>query len=85
MTTSRQPESLSDQQTMFHLRQLASAAASAVHFARWLESMYHNPDAPLATLRRVLSPSAGELDGLPHEERKDPLATRAEVTSLGLV
>lgn len=35
---------------------LSSAAASAVAFAKWLESDYQNPDAPLATVDLVLTP-----------------------------
>lgn len=36
--------------------QLTSAAASAGAIAQWLKDEYHNPDAPLQTLRVLLSP-----------------------------
>lgn len=40
--------------------QLTSAARSASEFAAWLFEEYHNPDAPLESLRLLLSPSDGE-------------------------
>ncbi|HSJ94389.1 MAG TPA: caspase family protein [Gaiellaceae bacterium] len=57
----------------FGLRQARTPATSAFRFARWLESTYHNPAAPLGTVRLLLSPSDFEkqnvegLDALPAE------------------
>jgi hypothetical protein len=42
------------------IRQLTSAARSASEFAGWLLEEYRNPDAPLSSLRLLLSPSNGE-------------------------
>lgn len=44
----------------FHLEQLSSAARSAAEFAAWLRNEYHNPAAPLKSLRVLLSPAPGE-------------------------
>jgi Caspase domain len=44
----------------FGLRQVESPASSAILFARWLRDQYTNPDAPLATISLLVSPSASE-------------------------
>ncbi len=44
----------------FQLEQLSSAARSASEFAAWLLNEYHNPKAPLKSLRVLLSPAPGE-------------------------
>jgi hypothetical protein len=46
--------------TTFGLVQVQSPALSAFKFARWLRDTYHNPGAPLASIRLLLSPSAIE-------------------------
>ncbi len=43
-----------------NLRQLSSAANSAANFAAWLIDEYHNPAAPLKSLRILLSPQESE-------------------------
>lgn len=43
------------------MRQLSAAARSASEFAAWMLNAYHNPSAPLASLRVLLSPSSGEI------------------------
>lgn len=64
------------------LRQVKTPATSAFRFARWLESDYNNPHAPLGTIRLLLSPSdfetanVAELAQLPAEALP---ATRANV------
>jgi hypothetical protein len=63
----------------FGLRQLESAATSAVRFARWLTTGYNRPDAPLLDLWLLLSPSTRERRGLSDEEREAPAATRDAV------
>jgi hypothetical protein len=63
----------------FGLRQLESAATSAVRFARWMTESYNRPDAPLRDLWLLLSPSARERRSLSDEEREAPAATRDEV------
>ena len=45
----------------FGLGQLRTPCAGALAFARWLRIHYYNPDAPLATIRLLLSPSETEL------------------------
>ncbi|HET6478699.1 MAG TPA: hypothetical protein VFG35_01480 [Actinoplanes sp.] len=45
----------------FGLSQLGSTAIGAYRFAVWLRDHYRNPDAPLATIRLLLSPSAAEI------------------------
>ncbi|HEY3558895.1 MAG TPA: caspase family protein [Kribbella sp.] len=45
----------------FGLENLSSAARSASDVAAWLLKEYSNPDAELASLRVLLSPSAGEV------------------------
>lgn len=45
----------------FDVEQLSSAAKSASEFANWLMSEYKNPDAPLRSLRVLLSPGDGEV------------------------
>jgi Caspase domain len=42
------------------LANLGSAARSASEVAAWLLADYHNPDAPLASLRLLVSPAPGE-------------------------
>ncbi|MFG1992242.1 caspase family protein [Actinoplanes sp. NPDC048988] len=42
----------------FGLKSLSSTAAGAHRFAVWLRDHYHNPRAPLATIRLLLSPTA---------------------------
>lgn len=55
----------------FGLRQARTPATSAFRFAKWLESTYNNPEAPLGSVRLLLSPSDFEkenvagLDALP--------------------
>ncbi len=44
----------------FELEQLSTAARSASEFAAWLLNEYHNPKAPLRSLRVLLSPAPGE-------------------------
>jgi len=44
----------------FQLEQLSTAARSAAEFAAWLLNEYHNPKAPLSSLRVSLSPAPGE-------------------------
>ena len=44
----------------FQIDQLTAAARSASEFAAWLMNDYHCPDAPLSSLRILLSPSEGE-------------------------
>jgi hypothetical protein len=44
----------------FGLRQVETTASSAIRFARWLRDDYTNPDAPLATISLLVSPSAPE-------------------------
>jgi hypothetical protein len=46
--------------TEFELEQLSAAARSASEFAGWLLEHYHNPGAPLRSVRVLLSPAAGE-------------------------
>lgn len=50
------------------LSQATTPASSALAFARWLETDYHNPDAPLGSIRLLVSPSREEKD------RQDALA-----------
>jgi hypothetical protein len=50
----------SDSGTSVELRDLTSAARSASEFAAWLLGEYRNPDAPLADVRILVSPSNGE-------------------------
>jgi hypothetical protein len=49
------PEGLS-----FQIEQLSTAARSASEFAAWLLNEYHNPKAPLTSLRVLLSPAPDE-------------------------
>jgi hypothetical protein len=63
----------------FALRQLESAATSAVRFARWMTESYNRPDAPLRDLWLLLSPSAKERRALSDEEKGAPAATRDAV------
>jgi hypothetical protein len=44
----------------FGITNLTGAAKSASEFTAWLLGEYHNPDAPLATVRVLLSPVDGE-------------------------
>jgi hypothetical protein len=66
----------------FRLGQLRSAAASAWSFARWLADNYKPPDAPVATIRLLLSPSADEEAQVPGLKDRGPAvkpATRENV------
>jgi hypothetical protein len=63
----------------FGLRQLESAATSAVRFARWMTNSYNRPGAPLQNLWLLLSPSARERRNLSAEERAAPVAAHDEV------
>jgi hypothetical protein len=65
--------------TTFNLRQLESAATSAVRFARWMRDTYHQPDAPLQDLWLLLSPSTRERRSLSAEEKAAARATRDAV------
>jgi hypothetical protein len=47
------------------LRQVKTPATSAFLFARWLDAKYRNPDAPLGTIRLLLSPSDFEQANVP--------------------
>jgi hypothetical protein len=49
----------------FGLRQVTTPATSAFRFARWLDSTYRNPSAPIGTIRLLLSPSAFETANVP--------------------
>ena len=73
----RAQDPLSD--ATFNLRQLESAATSAVQFARWMRDDYNQPAAPLQDMWLLLSPSARERRGLSDEEKGAPRATRDEV------
>jgi hypothetical protein len=44
----------------FGLRQAKTPATSAWNFANWLKDSYNNPNAPLGTVRLLLSPSEWE-------------------------
>ena len=44
------------------LGQATTPASSALTFARWLESDYYNPDAPMGSIRLLVSPSQEEKD-----------------------
>ena len=54
-----------DDRDTFGLRQARTPATSAWNFARWLESAYNNPKAPLASVRLLLSPSEWEKENVP--------------------
>jgi hypothetical protein len=56
----------------FGLTDLGPAAVSARNFATWVRDRYRRPDAPVATIRMLLAPPAGE-------ENDTPLPTRAAV------
>lgn len=56
---------------------LSSAARSASDVAAWLLSEYRNPDAPLASLRVLLSPVPGERINKQITPLLDPAASRA--------
>ena len=65
----------------FELQNLTTAARSASNVAAWLLNEYYNPDVPLASLRVLLSPTAGESihpDIAAHLDTPAP-ATRAAV------
>ena len=49
----------------FGLQQVKTPATSAFLFARWLESTYRSPTAPLGTIRLLLSPSEWEQENVP--------------------
>lgn len=64
------------------LRQVKTPATSAFRFARWLDSSYNNPKAPLGTVRLLLSPSDFETANVPElaqQPAEAPPATRANV------
>jgi len=64
----------------FGLSQLGSTAIGAYRFAVWLRDHYRNPDAPLATIRLLLSPSAAEISaGAPEGRSADRDRVRAAV------
>ena len=47
------------------MRQAKTPATSAFRFARWLDTTYNNPAAPLGTVRLLLSPSEFETANVP--------------------
>jgi len=49
----------------FGLRQTKTPATSAWRFANWLKDSYNNPDAPLGTVRLLMSPSEWEKQNVP--------------------
>ena len=49
----------------FGLGQVRTPATSALRFAKWLESTYRNPAAPLGSVRLLLSPSDFEQQNVP--------------------
>jgi caspase domain-containing protein len=49
----------------FGLQQVKTPATSAFLFARWLETTYRSPTAPLGTIRLLLSPSEWEQENVP--------------------
>ncbi len=49
----------------FGLRQTKTPATSAWNFAKWLRDSYNNPNAPLATVTLLLSPSEWEKQHVP--------------------
>jgi len=53
------PEATADGES-FEITNLTGAAKSASNIAAWLLDEYRNPDAPLATIRVLLSPTDGE-------------------------
>ena len=65
----------------FGITNLTGAAKSASNIAAWLLDEYRNPDAPLASVRVLLSPVDGEQlnPRVTHELRRPAPATRAEV------
>ena len=50
-----------DPRTTLRLHKVSTTASSAFRFARWLSNQYMYPDAPLATIDLLLSPSTAEL------------------------
>jgi hypothetical protein len=54
-----------DDPDTFGLRQARTPATSALNFARWLDASYGNPEAPIGTIRLLLSPSAWERQNVP--------------------
>lgn len=56
----------------FGVRSVESPASSALAFARWLRDSYSNPEAPLATVRLLLSPSEHERRALPEFAENPP-------------
>ncbi len=68
----------------FDMSQLSAAARSASEVAAWMLLTYHNPHAPLASLRVLLSPSAGEelhpgIDAVLPDDAEEYAATLANV------
>ena len=65
----------------FGLEDLTSAARSASEVVAWLLNEYHNPAAPLASLRVALSPADGEsyADGVAGRLPRSHAATRDAV------
>ena len=55
----------------FGLRHAKTPATSAWVFARWLESTYNNPAAPIGTIRVLLSPSDWEIENVPELAPED--------------
>ena len=47
----------------FDLRQLQTAVLGSFSFVKWMRGDYHNPSAPLGTIRLAFSPSRGECEG----------------------
>ena len=68
-----------EQEDTFRLRQLESAALSAAAFARWVDKEYRQPDAKVASVRLLLSPSPKEKPKLTAAEKQAKPATAANV------
>jgi|GEM_PF-2201166 Caspase domain. len=75
----------SDAQETFGLGQIDVGASSAYAFACWLKNEYRSVDAPLGTVRLLLSPSQVENDANPKlgalDETTAPRASSAAVQS----
>jgi hypothetical protein len=52
------------------LGQASTPASSALRFAQWLETKYNNPEAPMGSIRLLLSPSL--LEKQQYQELKNP-------------
>jgi hypothetical protein len=68
-----------DEDQTLGLRQLECAAAGAYAFASWLAESYRNPEAPLGSIRLLLSPSPLEQQEIPDLPADVPPALSAEV------